>query len=173
MTPVYDADQTQRDIQDRLDSLNIRYDLLVHEPVYSIESCAPVGEALHALVLKNLWLTTRRGRGMYLYVTVPESEFRSGVVSRQAGAKHSRLAPEEPLTRCLRSRFGAVNALGLVFDAKSEVTLLLDKRLRTAPRLAFHPCRNDRTIALATDDFLGAFLPSTGHEPVWISVDPD
>ena len=171
MTRVSEADANQRAILDRLESLGVRYDLLEHEPVHSIESCAPIGETLKALVLKNLFLTTRPGKGLYLFVTMPDYVFQSGVISRQAGTSRLCFAPEEPLERCLRSRFGAVNALGLIFDTLGEVSLLLDVRLRRAPRLAFHPCRNDRTVALSTTDFLNAFVPSTNHLPLWIDTD--
>ena len=36
--------------------------------------------------------------------------------------------------------------------------------LEDVPVLAFHPCDNTRTVAMAGEDFFGRFLPATGAE---------
>ena len=158
-------------ILDRLDRMGAAYDLLEHPPAETFDDCVPIGQALDALVLKNLFLTTRRAGGFYLYVTRPETPFAAGPVSRQAGTSRLCLAPEEDLTRLLRARRGAANPLALMFDAEGDVRLLLDGALRGVRRLAFHPCRNDMTVAMAIGTFTDTFLPRIGHEPTWIEPD--
>ena len=156
-----------------LGDLGIPYDLLAHDPVWDFGGYAPIGEKLRAVVLKNLLLTTRRRGGLWLYVTLPETPFRAGPVSAQAGTSRLCLAPEEALAERLRTFSGAVSPLELLFDPAGEIALLLDQALRDRPRLAFHPGRNDRTVALRREDFLEVFLPATGHGFTWIDPGRD
>ncbi len=153
-----------------LDGLGIKYELIQHEAASSIEDCRPIGEALKAPILKNLFLTTRRKGGFYLLVTRPDESFQSGTVSRQAGTSRLCFAGEEPLLRLLRTRPGSISPLGLMFDAGHEVTLLMDAALKDYPRLAFHPCENTQSLAMDNSDFFGRFLPFTEHEPHFVEL---
>ncbi|MBR3503898.1 MAG: prolyl-tRNA synthetase associated domain-containing protein [Clostridia bacterium] len=159
------------EVLDALRGLGVAFDLIEHEPASSIEACAPLSARLNAPILKNLFLTTRRRGGYYLLVMRPYAPFRSGEVSAQAGSSRLCFAPEEPLDALLREKPGSISPMGLLFDRKNEVTLLMDSALREETRLAFHPCRNTHSLALATEDFLTKFLPAVHHEPKWIDID--
>ena len=158
------------DVLAALDGLGVAYDLIGHEPAASIEACKPLAARLNAPILKNLFLTTRRRGGYYLLVMRPFAPFRSGEVSAQAGTSRLCFAPEAPLEALLREKPGSISPLGLLFDGDNDVTLLMDSALRREPRLAFHPCRNTHSLALATEDFLNVFLPAVHHEPKWIDI---
>ena len=159
-----------REVLAALDGLDLAYDLIEHEPAASIEACLPLAAQLKTPILKNLFLTTRRRGGFYLLVTRPFAPFRSGEVSAQAGTSRLCFAPEEPLFSLLREKPGSISPLGLLFDEENRVSLLMDSALRDEPRLAFHPCRNTHSLALATEDFLNVFLPAVHHEPKWIDI---
>ena len=163
-------DEVVRAVLSRLDELKIGYDLIEHEPAASIEACRPLAARLGAPILKNLFLTTRRRGGFYLLVTRPDVPFRSGEVSPQAGTSRLCFAPEEPLFSLLRERPGSISPLGLLFDRDDQVRLLMDSALRAEPRLAFHPCLNTHSLALAAEDFFSVFLPAVRHEPTWIEI---
>ena len=160
-----------RDVLAALDGLGIAYDFISHEPAASIEECRPLSARLNAPILKNLFLTTRRKGGYYLLVMRPDAPFRRGEVSRQAGTSRLCFAPEEPLFKLLRERPGSISPMGLLFDNERQVTLLLDSALRNMPRLAFHPCVNTHSLAMATADFLLKFLPAVHREPVWVEIE--
>ena len=160
-----------RDVLTFLDGLGIAYELIDHESAASIEACRPISARLGAPILKNLFLTTRRRGGWYLLVMRPDAPFRSGEVSRQAGASRLCFAPEEPLYTLLRERPGSISPMGLIFDTERQVTLLLDRAIQGEARLAFHPCVNTHSLAMATSDFLERFLPAVGRTPVWIDIE--
>ncbi|MBQ8954290.1 MAG: prolyl-tRNA synthetase associated domain-containing protein [Clostridia bacterium] len=162
-----------RDALAFLDGLGIAYDLIHHESAASIEACRPLAARLGAPILKNLFLTTRRRGGWYLLVMGPDTPFRSGEVSRQAGTSRLCFAPEEPLWALLRERPGSISPMGLIFDTERQVTLLLDRALEREERLAFHPCVNTHSRAMATADFLNVFLPAVGRKPLWIDIDKE
>lgn len=148
---------------DLLKALNIPFDCLTHEPVHTIEDCILPGRMLNALVPKNYFLTTRNQKRFFLCLARPEARFRSADISRQAGSARLSFAPEAQLAALLNTYPGAVSPLGLAFDVQNRVELLVDAELIKSHRLAFHPCDNCCTVAMAAADFFDRFLPAVKH----------
>lgn len=163
-------ERTQR-VLDTLNALHIPFDYIEHDAASHMDECRAIEERLGAMVPRNLFLTTRRQGGFYLYVLRPDAPFRSGEVSRQAGTSRLCFADEEALYGHLRVRPGSVTPLGLIFDESQPVTLLMDRALCHEERLIFHPCVNTASVAMNTQDFLTVFLPAVHKTPVFIEVD--
>ena len=153
-----------------LDELGIAYQKIEHEAVFTMQDCAAGDEALGAVTAKNYFLATKHRDHFYLCLVRPNARFKSVDISRQIGSTRLSFGPEDHLQRLLRVHPGAVSPMGLIFDAGHEVQLLVDEGLREADRIAFHPCDNTQTLAMAADDFFGAFLPAAGHEPRFVTV---
>lgn len=164
-------DDRARLVLEKLDALHIPYDYIKHDAAAHMDECRAIEEKLGAMVPRNLFLTTRRQGGFYLYVLRPDAPFRSGDVSRQAGTSRLCFAGEDALYDHLRVRPGSVTPLGLIFDADDGVTLLMDRALCDEARLIFHPCVNTASVAMSTRDFLEIFLPAVHKTPVFIEVD--
>lgn len=164
-------DDRARLVLEKLDALHIPYDYIEHDAAAHMDECRAIEEKLGAMVPRNLFLTTRRQGGFYLYVLRPDAPFRSGDVSRQAGTSRLCFAGEDALYDHLRVRPGSVTPLGLIFDADDGVTLLMDRVLCDEARLIFHPCVNTASVAMSTRDFLEIFLPAVHKTPVFIEVD--
>lgn len=145
-----------------LDGLGIPCRQASHGAAFTMADCAAVDAALGALTVKNLFLTTKNGKRFYLCITRPDARFRTADISRQAGSSRLSFAPEEKLFEKLRCHGGSASPMGLIFPEARDVTLLVDAALREEPVLAFHPCDNTRTLAMAGEDFFGRFLPATG-----------
>ena len=152
----------------RLDALGIPYRLEQHPPAFTMEDCAAVDARLHALTVKNIFLTTKNGKRFYLCITRPQARFRTSDISKQAGSSRLSFAPEEKLHELLNCRAGSASPLGLMFT--DAVTLLVDSALKEVPTLAFHPCDNTFTVAMAGGDFFDVFLSAVGVEPVFVEV---
>lgn len=164
-------DDRARLVLEKLDALHIPYDYIEHDAAAHMDECRAIEEKLGAMVPRNLFLTTRRQGGFYLYVLRPDAPFRSGDVSRQAGTSRLCFADEDALYDHLSVRPGSVTPLGLIFDADDGVTLLMDRALCDEARLIFHPCVNTASVAMSTRDFLEIFLPAVRKTPVFIEVD--
>ncbi len=162
----------REDILSHLDGIGVAYDLIEHPPVHTIEDCAWAQEKLHCVVPKNLFLTPRNESFYALCLTRPNALFRTADFSKQIGASRLSFGGPEALIERLQTNPGAVSPLGLIFPSASEVPLYLDEQLRKYPRLGFHPNDNTLTLAMATVDFLNAFLKSLGREPRFASF-PD
>ena len=155
----------------KLDELGVPYDLISHPPVHTMEDCAESERILGGVMPKNLFLRPRRQEDFYLCVTLPDAVYKASVVSRQAGASRLGFASEEALIALLHSKSGAANPLALMFEEAKDVTLLMDKRLMNQERLIFHPCSNERSLALSGKDFFEKFLPAAGKTVVWVDME--
>lgn len=155
----------------KLDELGVPYDLISHPPVHTMEDCAESERILGGVMPKNLFLRPRRQEDFYLCVTLPDAVYKASVVSRQAGASRLGFASEEELIALLHSKSGAANPLALMFEEAKDVTLLMDKRLMNQERLIFHPCSNERSLALSGKDFFEKFLPAVGKTVVWVDME--
>lgn len=153
-----------------LDGLGIEYRCVEHAPAFTMEDCAEVDKGLHALTVKNIFLTTKNKKNYYLCITHPNARFRTSDISRQAGSSRLSFAPEEMLFEILHAHSGSASPMGLVFDPECRVTLLVDSALTGEETLAFHPCDNTKTLAMSGHDFFEVFLPSVNHVPVMVEI---
>lgn len=153
-----------------LDGLGIAWRSVEHAPANTMADCAAIDRRLGALTAKNLFLTTKNQKRFYLCITRPDARFHTADISRQAGSSRLSFAPEEQLFARLRAHGGSASPLGLIFPEARGVGLLADAGLKRAPQLAFHPCDNTRTIAMAGADFFDGFLPAAGVTPVFVEI---
>ena len=162
--------EASRAVFDFLDALGIAYRTAEHPPALTMEDCAAVDARLGALTVKNLFLKPRRQPRCYLCLTRPEARFHTADVSRQIGSPRLGFAPEALLWEKLHARPGSASPMGLIFESARDVTLLVDDALPGVPVLAFHPCDNTMTLAMAGEDFFGRFLPALGKAPVFVRI---
>ena len=147
-----------------LDGLGIAYSTLEHAPANTMADCVAIDAALGALTVKNIFLTTKNKKNCYLCIARPDARFHTADVSKQVGSSRLSFAPEEMLFERLRCHGGSASPMGLIFPEARGVGLIVDSALREVETLAFHPCDNTRTLAMAGEDFFGVFLPAVGVE---------
>lgn len=155
----------------RLEELNIPFDLISHPPARTMQDCALSEQTLSGVMPKNLFLRPRRQADFYLCLTRPDAVYKASVVSRQAGASRLGFASEQELLAVLHALPGAASPLGLMFEEAKDVRLLMDESLRKEPRLIFHPCDNEFSLAMAAADFFERLLPAIGKTVAWISME--
>lgn len=166
----------QREILRRLNEMGIAFSLLEHEAVQNMSDCLPNARRLGAVMPKNLFLTPRSRKALYLAVTRPDVPFRTADVSRQLGSARLSFAPEELLMEYLRTKPGAISPFGLLFGAQSSPTgqlrvlFAMDRALAAEPMLAFHPCVSTATVALRTEEFF-RFLRALHVDIHWFDAD--
>jgi len=157
-------------VYEKLDALGIPYERHCHAAAFHMEDCAALDARIGAVTCKNYFLTTKSRRVHALCLVRPDARFKTSDISKQAGTPRLSFADEEAMARYLRVYPGAVSPLGLIFDSENAVRLLVDCALRNEAKLAFHPCDNTETVAMAAADFFGAFLPAIGHDPEFVEI---
>ena len=153
-----------------LDAQGIAYRAAAHAPAFTMADCAAVDAALCALTVKNIFLTTKNRKRCFLCLTRPQARFHTADISRQIGSSRLSFAPEAMLFERLRCHGGSASPMGLIFPEAAGVGLIVDAALRGVDTLAFHPCDNTRTLAMAGADFFGRFLPAVGINPVEVEI---
>lgn len=153
-----------------LDRLGIAYRRVRHAPAFTMADCAGVDAGLGALTVKNIFLTTKNLKNCYLCITCPRARFHTADISRQIGSSRLSFAPEAMLFEKLRCHGGSASPMGLIFPEAAGVGLVVDGALREVPVVAFHPCDNTQTLAMAEEDFFGRFLPALGITPVDVEI---
>ena len=157
-------------VYEALKSLNITYDQMNHSPAYTLEDCHKIVQSLGGGIhCKNLFLSNRQGTVFYLLLLRYDKKFRTAEVSKAIGQSRLSFGSDEQLLVHLDIHPGAVSPMGLVYDQENGVNLLIDQDLLSYKKICFHPCVNTATISITMQDFLGIFLPFTGHEPTFIT----
>ena len=156
-----------------LDGLGIACRAARHAPAFTMADCAAVDRQLGALTVKNLFLTPKNGKRFYLCITRPDARFRTSEVSKQVPSPRLSFAPEQALFERLRCHGGSASPMGLIFPEAKGVGLIVDEGLRACDTLAFDPCDNTATLAMAREDFFDVFLPAVGVAPVWVRMPED
>ena len=149
---------------------HISYRHANHVRVSSISECALPEKLLGGCMPKNLLLTPRNESAYYLLVMHPESAFKTGLVSKQAGAARLSFASDEALGTLFYTHSGAVSPFGFLFDKESKVHLLIDRKLLSEEKLIFHPLENTASLLLEKDAFFKTVLPLLNRVPNFIDM---
>jgi Ala-tRNA(Pro) deacylase len=163
MTPQEDA------VRERLESLGIAYDRYEHPPVASAAQADEHWCGIDAVHCKNLFLRSQKGDRHYLVVLVHTKRADLRGVASQIGDGKLSFASPERLMKYLSVAPGSVSPLGLIHDRERHVRLFLDRDLKAAARISFHPNINTVTVVMTFADF-ERFLASCGTPVRYVDV---
>ena len=153
-----------------LDSLQIPYQRIDHEPANTMEACAAIDEALQATICKNLLLCNRQQTDFYLLMIVGNKVFKTSQLSKQIGSSRLSFASGEHMEQFLDITPGSLSVLGLMNDHDHQVQLLIDEDLLHTEKIGCHPCINTSSLRFSTEDLLHTIIPALGHEPRFVEL---
>lgn len=156
-------------VYDRLAALGIAYERHDHPPVATVQEAEAHWAGIDATHAKNLFLRNQKGTRHYLVVLEHHKRADLAAIGTALGEGRLSFASPERLMKYLGLTPGAVSPFGLINDPTHDVTIVLDRALKDAARVAFHPNVNTATLALAGADFQ-RFLAATGHAVTWIDA---
>jgi Ala-tRNA(Pro) deacylase len=154
-----------------LDELGIGYERHEHPAVFTADDAAQHWSGIDGTQCKNLFLRNKKGNRHYLVVLE---------ISKQADLRHvAKLVSDDRLSfgspERLMARLGltpgSVSPFGLINDADHSVRVLIDRDLRSADRLIFHPNINTASIVVTWNDF-ERFLESRGNVVNYVNLSP-
>ena len=147
-----------------LDSLQIPYQRIDHEPANTMEACAAIDEALQATICKNLLLCNRQQTDFYLLMIVGNKVFKTSQLSKQIGSSRLSFAGAEHMEALLDITPGSVSVLGLMNDKENKVQLLIDEDVLKGEYFGCHPCINTSSLRLKTADLVEKIIPAMHHD---------
>lgn len=151
-----------------LAALNIGWQLVEHEAVFTVEESAKIDRDIPGAHTKNLFL--KDAGGQFWLMTVPaEMRVDLKTLPQAIGSKRVSFAKPDDMSRLLGVSPGSVTPLAAINDAADEVVVVIDARLAIADRINVHPLRNTATIGFSPADLI-ALLSHWGHTPVIAAI---
>lgn len=155
----------------KLEELGIKYELVEHDPVYTIVDMNNLDPKIFkdAEICKNLFLRDQKGKRHFLIVLCSEKQANLSDIQKQAGSSRLSFASPERLKKHLDLEPGHVSPMGLINDTNDAVEVLFDKELKNKKLLAVHPNCNTASI-LITFENLEKFVKATKHDIKYINL---
>jgi len=156
-------------VLERLRELGIAYERYEHPPAATVEEAERHWAGIDATHCKNLFLRNQKGTRHYLVILVAAKKADLRAVADQIGDGKLSFASPDRLMTHLGLTPGSVSPFGLINDAAHTVRVVLDRDLKSAARLSFHPNINTVTFVVSAADF-ARFLESCGHVVQHVTV---
>lgn len=142
--------------------MNIMFDVIEHDPVFTIEEMERLPFPPGVAIAKNLFLRDAKGKRHFLVVLCKDRKADLGHLAERLGTSRLSFASEDRLRRRLNLEKGAVSPFGLLNDGEKAVELVLDEGLSGHGMIGVHPNDNTATLLLSYPD-LFAVLGAGGH----------
>lgn len=137
----------KQEVYDMLDRANIEYEVVEHEPVFTVEEALAAGIPQKGVMVKNLFLCDQKGRRFYL-VTLPLTKRVSlAALAKCFGEKRLRFVSARRLPELIGVGQGSVTPFAVLNDRSRIVCLVLDKEL-VGKLIGVHPMENSATVYL-------------------------
>jgi Ala-tRNA(Pro) deacylase len=159
----------EADVYARLAQLDIEYERYDHPPLPTVEEAERHWVGIEATHCKNLFLRNPKGNRHYLVILGYRKPVDLRRLAAQIGDGRLSFASPERLKARLGLEPGSVSPFGLINDADHAVQVVLDRDLKGAPRVSFHPNVNTRTLVISGADF-ERFLAASGNVVRWVTL---
>jgi Ala-tRNA(Pro) deacylase len=153
----------------RLAQLDIPFDRYEHPPIATGDEGLEHWAGIEAAHCKNLFLRNQKGTRHYLVILPVTRRADLRAVADQIGDGKLSFASAERLKTYLGVAPGSVSPFGLIHDRDHQVGVFIDRDLKQAARISFHPNINTRTLVLAFADF-ERYLASTWNVVKYIGM---
>lgn len=160
---------TKEEVRAKLTEMGIKFEVMEHGPVYTIDEMKLIEGMKIEDVCKNLFLRDDRGKRHFLVVLDEAKSADLKAIRAQIGSSRLSFASEDRLMAHLGLIKGAVTPLGVLNDCAADVEVLMDEDLRGRPRLGVHPCDNTETHWLSAAD-IEKIIKSRGNSLKFIKI---
>ncbi len=159
---------TPEGIQERLSALGIEAETETHEAVFTVAESQRVRRGLAGSHCKNLFLCDRKGQ-KWLVVARQDAAVDLRSLASLLDCPRLSFADAGVLFSYLGVTPGAVSPLAVVNDSEGKVKVVLDSRLLSFQKLAFHPLDNTMTTIIEAGALV-KFLTAEHHPPLIVDL---
>ena len=138
------------DIYEVLNKLNIEYQMVEHEEVFTAEQSKHIKNMIEGVGGKTLFLKDKNN--YYLYLLDDERQANLKFLSKSLNIGRLSFGNEDELYDKLKLKKGSVTPLGIINDNRS-VILIIDKTLK-GKKILTHPNINTATVSIRYDDLI-------------------
>ena len=145
--------QTQEELLETLEQINISYKNYEHPAVYTVAEADQHHKGIEGAHSKNLFFKDKK-KNLFLVVTLSDKPIKIKEVAKKIGAKSPSFGKPDLLAEVLGVIPGAVTPFAVVNDEASRVKVVLDKEMMKNDLLNFHPLVNTATTTIAARDLV-------------------
>ena len=162
-------DDVRQRVLAELARLEIPFESYEHPPVFNSEDVEKYWRSIPATPVKNLFLRNKKGNREYLVILGVNKRADLRQLVKIIGDDRFSFGSPERLMQTLGVTPGSVSPFGLLHEGSRQVLVIIDRDLRDAERLIFHPNDNTASVTISFGD-LERFLATRGNVVRYISV---
>lgn len=145
-----------------LEEMDIDYELVEHEAVYTMEDIGALGLAPGGVECKNLFLHDQKGKRHFLVTVRGDKRVDLKRLQAELGCTRLSFASPERLAKHLGLTAGSVTPLGILNDEAGAVEVAFDRDLPEEGRIGVHPNDNTATVWVKLEDLI-RLIQAHGH----------
>jgi len=158
-----------KEVLNLLDSKNIKYELVEHEEVHTIEDMQKLGLLDKGYVCKNLFLRNANGKMHFVLSCHHSKDVQVQEVAKKIGSTRLSFGSAERLDKYLKLENGYVSPFGVINDESKSVIFVFDREVENQQKVGFHPNTNKATVYLAFKD-VKKIIEDHGNDVVFIRL---
>lgn len=144
----------KEDIMQLLNEKNIKYELVNHEAVYTMQDIDKLNIKGKGIEVKNLFLRDEKGKNHYLIVAKADTKIDMKELKDIIGSTRLSFASEERLDKYLKLTRGCVSPFGILNNDAKDVKVFIDEKIKGDKVIGVHPNENTATVFIKTEDVL-------------------
>ena len=158
-----------KEVLELLNNQNIKYELVEHEEVHTIEDMDKLGLLDKGYVCKNLFLRNANGKMHFVLSCHHSKEVQVQEVAKKIGSTRLSFGSAERLEKYLKLENGYVSPFGVINDESKSVIFIFDKEIQKEKKVGFHPNTNKATIYLDFKE-VKKIIEAHGNDVVFIKL---
>lgn len=160
----------KNDVLKLLDEKNIKYEIVEHEEVHTMEDMEKLGLLDKGYVCKNLFLRNANGKEHYVVSCHYKKDVHMDDLKEKLGSSRLSFGSADRLEKYLKLENGYVSPFGVINDESKSVKFVFDKDVVGQSKVGFHPNTNTATVFLDFKD-VKKIIEEHGNEVIIIDVD--
>ena len=152
-----------------LESNNIKYEIIYHDEVHTIEDMKKMGLLDKGYICKNLFLRNANGKMNFVFSCHHSKNIKLDELAKKIGSTKLSFGSAERLKKYLNLENGYVSPFGFINDESKSVIFIFDKELQSKKMVGFHPNTNKATIFLDFDD-VKKLIDKHGNDILFIKL---
>jgi Ala-tRNA(Pro) deacylase len=153
-------------IYQTLDSLEIKYKIFEHKPVFTVEESKELEKEIPGQRNKSLFLRNKNKNNFYLILIQGDKKLDLKDLRSDLDESKLNFTSSEDLKEKLNVTPGSVSPFNLINNKDHKIVVVVDEDILVNEKVYFHPDRNSATLELSSDDFK-TFLESTKNKIIY------
>jgi len=142
---------TMQEVLDYLDDNKIKYEIVHHKAVFTIDEMIECNLPHQELIAKNLFVRDDKKQKFYLITCLEDKRVNLKEFRKANDTRPLTFASEEELEAKMGLYRGAVTPLGILNNDEKDVIVYIDKDYENN-LMGIHPCDNTATVYINTRD---------------------